>query len=129
MAKFHLSKNSKAKLATCDKRLQAIVNQAIKKTIVDFGVSDGHRDEETQNKYYSQGLSTLKWPDSKHNKKPSMAVDVFIYIGGRARWDDEEGYNYLSSLFQVIAYEMRYKLTWGGNWKSFKDVFHFQLED
>jgi peptidoglycan L-alanyl-D-glutamate endopeptidase CwlK len=129
MSKFHLSKSSKAKLATCDERLQAILNEAIKRTIINFGVSAGHRDEETQNGYYNQGASKLFWPNSKHNSKPSMAVDVFIYMNGRATWNDEIGYNYLSLLFKLIAHEMGHKLTWGGDWKSFIDMFHFQLEE
>ena len=39
----------------------------------------GHRPEKDQTEAFSSGKSELEWPDSKHNKLPSEAVDAGPY--------------------------------------------------
>ena len=71
------SNSSKAKLRTCDPDLQKLFNFVIE--YLDNSILEGHRDEKTQNQYFAQGKSKVKFPFSKHNKLPSQAVDSVPY--------------------------------------------------
>jgi peptidoglycan L-alanyl-D-glutamate endopeptidase CwlK len=101
---------------------------AIKKT--DFSVICGFRGEKEQNEAYASGNSKLKWPQSKHNKKPSEAVDVAPWP---IDWQDISRFKQLS---EVVIEEWKnldaedtegWKLEWGGNWTQLKDYPHFQI--
>lgn len=72
-----LSAKSKAKLATCHPDLQKVCNELIK--TFDFSVAEGHRGKAAQDDAYQRRASKLKWPNSKHNSKPSQAVDIWPY--------------------------------------------------
>lgn len=54
----------------------------------DFSILEGHRGEAEQNKAYALGNSQKRWPQSMHNRTPSLAMDVAPYpidwSGGRA---------------------------------------------
>lgn len=71
------SQKSKDNLAECHQDLQTIFNYVIK--YFDCTILDGHRPEEEQNEAFRKGYSKLQFPDSKHNKVPSMAVDAVPY--------------------------------------------------
>jgi len=92
---YSFGKNSKEKLATCHSDLQKIMNLAIKRTVIDFGISEGHRPKEQQFEYFKIGrvLKNGSWikigktitnvdgydKEGKHNIKESEAVDIYIY--------------------------------------------------
>ena len=123
------SKISQERLSTCDPRLQEICNEAIKD--FDFMVVCGHRGESDQNKAFSEGKSRLKYPDSKHNTTPSLAVDLapLEHKDGKAviPWDDIEAFRKLAMHIMNIANNKGIPLEWGGNWIKFKDYPHFQI--
>ena len=75
MASFGTS--SQKKLNTCEPKIRLICNEAIK--YIDFSVITGHRTKEKQNALYPK-FTKLKWPNGKHNKFPSKAIDVAPYI-------------------------------------------------
>ena len=54
-----------------------IFNTAIRFT--DITILEGYRNEEDQNKAFENGFSKLKFPNSKHNVYPSMAVDALPF--------------------------------------------------
>ena len=116
------SKKSIDNLVTCDQKLQAILNRAIED--FDFSVIGGYRDEKTQNKYYDEGRSRLKYPYSNHNKYPSRAVDIVPYP---IDWDDEFRFYKLATHVYQIASIMKIPIRWGGTWRTFKDLPHFEL--
>lgn len=116
---------SKNRLVTCDKQIQDVLNEAIK--YIDFSVIDGHRTRERQDEYFRLGTSTVKFPYSKHNKYPSRAVDIAPYPG-LFNADDEEFYR-LASYVLAAANDLGVRLEWGGHWKNFKDMAHFELKD
>jgi len=74
---YFFSKTSKSRLSTCCEELQDICNELIK--IMDITIIDGYRNEKRQNEYFEKGASSLKFPNSKHNKYPSKAVDIAPY--------------------------------------------------
>ena len=115
------SDTSHAKLLTCHKDLQDICNEAIK--IYDFAVICGHRTKEEQQKAFDAGFSKVRWPDSKHNKTPSLAVDLVPYP---IDWNDRERFQQLAGIIKGIAHSKLIKIEWGGDWKM-QDLPHFQL--
>jgi len=134
----HFSSKSKEILSTCDNRLQDICNTLIE--WFDFSVISGHRGEEEQNKIFADGYSQVKYPDSKHNAEPSLAVDLTPYP---VDWEDREAFTYLAGWFMGVARMKGYKVRWGGDWNgtdgnrggdslkdnSFDDLGHFELMD
>lgn len=122
MPKF--SKASQEKLATCHPFLQEICNELIKE--VDFTVLCGHRDKEAQDEAFAKGASKLKWPKSKHNSGPSLAVDIAPYNNG-IDWNNHVAFIDLMKKFKQIAEHKRINISCGCDWTSFKDYPHVQL--
>ena len=75
MPKF--SKRSLDRLATCHPDLQKVCNELIK--TYDFSVNCGHRGKAEQDAAVKSGASKAKWPTSRHNTNPSLAVDIYPY--------------------------------------------------
>jgi peptidoglycan L-alanyl-D-glutamate endopeptidase CwlK len=123
----HFSSTSKRRLATCHPDLQYIMNKLIE--IYDVTIVCGHRPEDEQNKAYDEGKSQLRWPQSKHNSNPSLAVDVGPYSSElhNIDWENENAFHYMAGLIIGIADASGINLKWGGHWKSFKDMPHFEL--
>ena len=131
MPKF--SKISEQRLRTCDKKLQNLFNFVI--NYYDCVIICGTRDMIEQNKAFDEGNSKLRWPNSKHNKLPSLAVDVAPCINGRISWDPRL-YPYFAGLVKGIAICLGIDIIWGGNWNDdeditdnkFNDLVHFELK-
>ena len=124
------SNRSAIKLAECDERIQRVFNRVIE--TIDNTILVGYRDEETQEEMYDQGRSQLQYPNSKHNKLPSQAIDVAPYP---IDWNDRERFTLFAGFVLGTAEEMGIKLRWGGDWdrdwetadNSFDDLVHFEL--
>jgi peptidoglycan LD-endopeptidase CwlK len=102
----------------------------------DFTVLEGHRDKEAQNKAYKEGKSKIKWPDGKHNKKPSLAFDLAPYpIDFSSKPKSVARYYLLAGIIMAVAWELKIKLRWGGDWDGdwdladqvFDDLGHFEI--
>lgn len=118
---YAYSERSKKRLAECHPDLQRIFNELIK--IMDVSILCGYRGEEEQNEAFEQGNSQLKYPDSKHNKIPSLAVDASPYP---IDWNDTEGFNKMCDAIQEIADKLDIKIRLGRDF-SFKDYPHVEL--
>lgn len=129
---YKFSKRSLNNLKNVDKRLIHICNELINH--IDFTVIEGHRSLERQLELYEQGYSQIDGitKKGKHNYLPSLAIDIIPYKKGHNPFDgskeSEEMFNTLAKEFKKVANELGYKITWGGDWKSFKDLPHFQLD-
>ena len=121
MAQF--GKKSKATLATCDISIQAVLQEAIKE--YDFSVIWGYRDKETQNRVFEEGNSQLQWPRSKHNRLPSAACDIIPYPDGFGA-NTAEFYR-MATYVLAAASRIGVSIKWGGHWKDFQDLAHFEL--
>ena len=136
MPKF--SNVSTERLATCHQDLQTLFHYVIK--YYDCTVVCGYRGEKDQNKAYMEGKSQVKYPNSKHNYKVSLAADVAPYDNGRIDWDFEQMYHF-AGFVQGIAQMLfdygaiKHKLRLGADWdgdndvqdQRFKDLPHFEL--
>ena len=56
----------------------------------------------------------------------AKAVDFAITLNGKVRWDWPL-YSKLADLMKQAARIEKIPITWGGDWKSFKDGPHFEL--
>ena len=129
MPKF--GRKSKENLNTCDSRLQKIFNEVIKH--VDCSVLEGHRSKDRQNKLYEEEKTKVKYPDGRHNRQPSSAVDVTPYP---VDWKDRERQTLFAGFVIGVASQMGIKLRWGGDWDQdfqvvdnrFDDFPHFELK-
>ena len=128
MAKF--GSRSKARLATCDEDLQELFEEVVR--IFDCTVLCGHRGEKDQNEAYDKGNSKVKYPNGRHNAKPSNAVDVTPYP---VDWEDLDRMNYFAGIVKGIAHMKGIPIRWGGDWNdntdlkdnNFDDLPHFEL--
>ena len=128
MPKF--SKSSRNKLETCDQRLQDIFNEVIKTW--DCTIMCGYRGEYEQNQAYHNRKSGLKFPQSKHNKSPSKAVDVAPYP---IDWNDTIAFASFAGYVKRVAEEQGVQIRWGGDWnrdgfnkdQTFNDLPHFEI--
>ena len=117
------SQYSKNNLASTDPMLQHLFEFVIQ--YYDCSVIAGHRGEDDQNAAWNAGNSQLQWPDSKHNKLPSHAVDV---VPHPLDWEDIDEFKRLGELVKVVAWGLGiHNLEWGGSWSRFRDYPHYQL--
>jgi peptidoglycan L-alanyl-D-glutamate endopeptidase CwlK len=109
------SQVSKQRLATCDARLRAVLEETIKE--IDFIVLEGHRGQADQDKAFAEGKSKLKFPKGKHNALPSRAVDIWPYPpDGTLNWKDVVAAGRLMGYIQRVAKEMGIRLRFGLDW-------------
>lgn len=122
MANF--SKRSKEQLASCDERLQVLFEAVVK--IFDCSVIEGHRGEKKQKTYYETGRSQLPYPESKHNSKPSMAVDVVPYP---IDWNDKNRFYAFVGFVKGVALSLNIKVRSGADWDNDNDYLETKFID
>ena len=124
MTDHQFSEKSNSKLDGVDERLVRVAALALQLSPVDFGITEGVRTLERQKELVKAGASrTLK---SKHLE--GKAIDVVAYLNGEVRWDWPL-YEKIAKAFKQAAAELDVNIKWGGDWATFKDGPHFQLED
>ena len=98
------SENSLRALETCHADLQILFLQVVRD--FDCSVICGTRGKEAQDAAYnaSPQLSKVKWPNSRHNSLPSMAVDVIPYPTG---YKDEKTLRHFAGYVLGVAAEMK----------------------
>jgi len=131
----NFSKSSKQKLSECHPKLQELFNEVIK--YEDCKIIVGYRGEAQQNQAFLEERSTKRYPDSKHNRMPSWAVDVVPYFKNEPhiRWNDKEKFYYFIGFVYGIAAKMGIKIRSGADWdmdgelhdQNFFDLPHFEL--
>lgn len=113
----------------CDPCLQVVMSASIANSHVDFGITCGHRNEYDQNKAFDEGKSKVRFPNGKHNKYPSEAVDVLAYVKGKPTYEITY-YVYLYGLFSGIARSLGYDIRSGLDWDSDGEIMTDQtLQD
>ena len=147
-------KQSHSKLVTCERDIQTVMIEAIK--YFDFTILEGHRDIEKQHEYWQQGRALVseganpKHKDSwyitdkdkvithidgyekkgRHNYEPSKAIDA---IPWPIDWNNHIAFNALAALILSISADflangrISKPIRWGGHWKTFKDLPHYQI--
>lgn len=117
-------------LLTCDTRLQKVAFEVI--NYFDITIICGYRGKEEQNKAFHNGYSKLQYPNSKHNKYPSLAVDIAPYP---TLFSKKLPFYYLAGYVVGTANKMGIVLRWGGDFNRDADFYndtwldlpHFEL--
>jgi TP901 family phage tail tape measure protein len=120
------SQRSVEHLTGVDSRLVEILALAKQMSGIDFEITDGLRTVEEQRELVARGASQTM--NSRH--LTGMAADVVIMnADGSANWSPE-AYTELAGYVEQAAGQLGYQdqLTWGGEWQSFFDGPHFQLD-
>ena len=119
----HFGLQSKAKLNTVHKSLQDLFYAAIGEAPYDFSITEGLRSLDRQKQLFKEGKS--KTMNSRH--LTGNAVDVCIIIDGKASWDYND-YIKLADYIKKISIAVNVPIVWGGDWESFRDGPHFELD-
>jgi peptidoglycan L-alanyl-D-glutamate endopeptidase CwlK len=115
------------KLKTCHADLIRLC-EAVNK-VYPIQVICGERGEADQNKAFAEKKSKLKFPDSKHNKKPSLAVDCVPDPDNDPKtiaWNNIKEFEIMLLVFESKAEELGIKIRLGRDFK-FKDFPHIEL--
>jgi len=118
---YYFGRSSKTKLETCHPLLQEIANELIK--VMDVMVVWGRRGKMAQNKAYEEGRSQLEYPRSKHNKFPSLAMDLAPWP---LDWDDFNRFERMCGIIEGIALMKGIKIRLGRDFSS-RDMPHIEL--
>jgi peptidoglycan LD-endopeptidase CwlK len=121
--KFVLGAKSLKNLNGVHPDLVRVIKRAIQLTPVDFSVIEGLRTLARQKELVAAGAS--KTMNSRH--LTGHAVDIAPYVAGKIRWDWPL-FHQIAPAVKQAAMELGIPIVWGGDWRTFKDGPHFELE-
>lgn len=101
------------RLATCEDQLQRVILDAAES--FDFQVLCGHRGEKEQNDAFARKTSKVRWPNSKHNSKPSRAVDL---IPWPIDWNDLKRFDAMMKVVKASADKLGVKVRFGNDFNQ-----------
>ncbi len=113
--------------------LQKVVDFILEE-VSDVSLTTGHRTKEEQDALYPT-YTKVKWPNSKHNSRPSMAVDLQPYPYPNDEFKLRQQLAYIAGRAVQWAKPRNIDLRWGGDWdqdgdnvdNGFDDLFHFEV--
>lgn len=133
-----LSARSESRLVGVHPDLVAVVRKAADLSDREFMVLEGVRTVAKQREYFNAGKS--KTMNSRHIPKPakgqaglvSHAVDLapLLDLDGDGDLDvswDHRDFRPIARLMKEAAALLGVAIVWGGDWKSFVDMPHFEL--
>ncbi len=117
-----LGPRSIARLTDVHPDLVRVVHRAAAMSDLDFTVLEGRRTLARQKQLLAQGATRTL--NSRH--LTGHAVDLAPMIGGTVSWDWPL-YHRLAKIVKAAAAAENVPLTWGGDWRTFKDGPHWEL--
>ena len=118
---YKLGTRSLQNLSGVHPDMVAVVKLAITITDVDFSVIEGIRHIDRQRQLLKAGKSTTL--NSRH--LTGHAVDMVPYP---VDWEDLKRFEQMANAMQEAADELEVPIVWGGDWKTFYDAPHFELD-
>jgi len=118
---YKLGTRSLQNLSGVHPDLVAVVKLAISITEQDFTVIEGIRNINRQRELLKSGKSTTM--NSRHIT--GHAVDM---VPWPVDWNDLERFEVVAEAMKTAAEELDIPIVWGGDWKSFYDAPHFELD-
>lgn len=134
---FKFSKKSLKKLEGLHPNLQNFFMELIKISPYDFSITQGIRTAEEQNKLYQQGRTVpgkivtncdgYKLKSNHQIKSDGLghAGDIAVLINNKITWK-EKYYKEVAMSARILM--QKYNIEWGGDWKNFKDLPHFEYK-
>lgn len=134
---FKFSRNSEKKLQYLHPNLQNFFRELIKISSYDFSITQGVRTAEEQNKLYQQGRTVpgkivtncdgYKLKSNHQTKSDGLghAGDIAVLVNNKITWE-EKYYKEVAISARILM--QKYNIEWGGDWKNFKDLPHFEYK-
>ena len=95
---------------------------------IEFQITEGVRSIQRQEFLVDSGKSkTLNSYHLIQKDGYGAAGDIVVLIDGVASWHFDD-YKQVSNSVKIAAQQLGAKITWGGDFPTFKDGCHFQLE-
>lgn len=120
---YKLGERSQLRLKGVHPDLVRVVEHAIDISAVDFTVLEGLRTPERQKLLRDSGASQTI--NSRHIT--GHAVDLGALVDGEVRWDWPL-YHQIAKAMKQAAKDLNVAIVWGGDWRTFKDGPHFELD-
>lgn len=120
---FVFGQRSEQCLQSVHPDLSRLARRALEYSTVDFGITEGLRTRLRQQELVKDGKSTTL--NSRH--LTGHAIDVAAFIAGKLTWEFRH-YVEISRAFKAASAELNIPIVWGGDWKTFKDGVHFELD-
>jgi len=117
----NLSTRSQNNLNGVSPNLCKVVARAAELSSVGFDVIEGVRTKERQAELLEKGFTRTM--NSRHII--GQAVDI---VPLPVDWKNPKPFGVVAEAMKKAAAELGVKITWGGDWKSFKDLPHYQIE-
>ena len=119
---------------TLDPTLQRVMDRVLHE-VADISLTSGHRGQAEQDALFDKRVTKVRWPDSKHNTYPSVAVDFQPHPYPDYTPKLWGALGYIAGRAIAIAKEEGICLRWGGDWdrdgdttdQSFDDLFHLEI--
>lgn len=146
MAKYKLSKSSAKNIKGVRDGIKELIKRVLENAPHDFGIpgSGGLRTAQEQNNLFHQRpkVTQLDGFKRKSYHQTGNAFDIFVYDEHGACWECVHKYKDLADAFKAEFAKMKSEqldsdadcwfeedeqLFWGGDWKRFKDLPHFEI--
>ena len=111
MAEYRFSRKSLERLNSVKPQLKNLMLEALKVSLMDFGISEGKRSYKRQKELLKEGKTQTM--NSKH--LTGDAVDTVCIIDGQAKWD-HEFYIDIADAVRRTAVKRNCPIRWGGAW-------------
>ena len=110
--------------------LRRVMERALREAPFPFIVIEGLRTPQRQKELVRIGAS--KTMNSRHLTGHAVDIVPFVDIDKDGKVETEEMYSWplyhlLAPVVKRVATEEKVSIVWGGDWKSFKDGPHFEL--
>lgn len=136
-----MDKVSFDRLATLHPKFRPIAEAAYKEACealtgrATLRIAFGTRTWDQQRALYAQGRTkpgkvVTNAPAGKSVHNYGLAVDIVLIIDGKtASWDTLKDFDgdKVADWMEVVRIFKKHGMEWGGDWKSFKDMPHFQM--
>jgi len=127
---YKFSRRSRDKLYRCEEPLITLFEKVIEYT--DCTIFCGYRDRRTQQQAFEEGRSKVQFPDSKHNHRPSSAVDAGPYP---IDWEAIKRWYMFVGIVRGVASMLDIPIRCGADWdgdmivkdQNFHDLPHVEL--
>ena len=119
---FSFGNRSKERLNGVHPDMVKVMEEAIKESPLDFSITEGLRTRERQQELFSAGKSQTM--NSRH--LTGKAVDIAVIRDGEVTWDLRY-YRIVTDHIKKVAKSLNIPITWGGDWVSFRDGPHYEL--
>ena len=120
---YRFSQRSENNLKRVHPDLVKLVRATLAASPLDFGITQGLRTKEEQEKNVAAGKSQTM--NSRH--LTGHAIDFVVYISKDVNWDFPN-FKTVSDVFKAKAKELGIPIVWGGDWTTLKDGPHIELD-